>query len=242
MARLRTIKPEFWSDAAIGEVSVTARLLFIGTWNFADDHGGLDRSPKQLKAQVFPYDSIDCEPLIQELIGAGLLAEYEAGGKKYLHIKGFDKHQKVERKSLPRVPVYEDTLKTQRTLTESSPSPRGSSLGSCSLVSDQDRSGSERAPSAPQVIKSPAAEMAVAMRNLGVIVNVDHPTLRQWVIDGYTPQQVVDAANLARQRKPHPEPIPANYVDKILRAPPRAPPLSQHDRVTWRPEPDEATG
>lgn len=125
MARLRTVKPEYWTDERVGEVSVTARLLFIGTWNFADDHGGLDRSAKQLKAQVFPYDAIDCEPLIQELIGAGLLLEYEVGGKKYLHIKGFRTHQKVEKPGRPRVPLYEPQLKTQRLLPESSPSSSG---------------------------------------------------------------------------------------------------------------------
>jgi uncharacterized protein YdaU (DUF1376 family) len=90
--------------------------------------------------------------------------------------------------------------------------------------------------------KSVAAQMSVALRDLGVIVTVDHPTLRQWVTDGFTPQQVTDATALARQRKPHPEPIPANYIDRILRQPARPPPLSQLDRVTWRPPPDEATG
>lgn len=125
MARIRTVKPEFWSDERIGEVSPTARLLFIASWNFADDEGGLDRSSKQLKAQAFPYDAIDCEPLVQELIRAGLLIEYSvessgvAGRKKYLHISGFQKHQKIENKSRPRIPPYEGNGNN----AESSPSP-----------------------------------------------------------------------------------------------------------------------
>lgn len=106
MPRIRTIKPEFWTDEKLAQCCMAARLLFIATWNFADDHGGLDRSPKQLKAQAFPYDPLDCEPLIQELLGAGLLIEYEAGGKKYLHIAGFRKHQKQEKPAAPRFPVY----------------------------------------------------------------------------------------------------------------------------------------
>jgi len=110
MARIRTIKPEFWTDEKIGSVSIPARLLLVGSLNFADDHGGLDRSAKQLKAQVFPYDAIDCEPLVLELIGAGLVIEYQVADGKYLHIKGFQKHQKVDHPSkFPKTPAYECT-------------------------------------------------------------------------------------------------------------------------------------
>jgi hypothetical protein len=105
MARIRTIKPEFWIDERVGECSPTTRLLFIATWNFADDNGNLERSAKQLKAQAMPYDSIDCEDLILELIRLGLLEEYSANGNNYLHISNFDKHQKIEKKSAARHPL-----------------------------------------------------------------------------------------------------------------------------------------
>lgn len=115
MARIRTIKPEFWTDEKIGSVSIPARLLLVGALNFADDHGGLDRSAKQLKAQVFPYDAIDCEPLVLELIGAGLLIEYQVADGKYLHIKGFQKHQKVDHPSkFPKTPPYSEGSESPR--------------------------------------------------------------------------------------------------------------------------------
>lgn len=129
MARIRTIKPDFWTDETLGDCSPTARLLFIGTWNIADDYGNLERSSKQLKAQLFPYDGIDCESLVQELIRAGVLVEYSAGGKNYLHIKGFDRHQKVEKKSAPRHPVFENSEPTPQPLPDQSPTSSGSSLG-----------------------------------------------------------------------------------------------------------------
>jgi hypothetical protein len=128
MARIRTVKPDYWTDERVGECSVSARLLFIACWNFADDHGGLDRSSKQLKAQAFPYDAIDCEPLVQELLSTGLLVEYTVNSKKYLHIKGFRKHQKVEKPAKPRVPVYDDSLKSRGVLGEDSPRSSGSLL------------------------------------------------------------------------------------------------------------------
>jgi hypothetical protein len=129
VARIRTIKPDFWTDETVGECSPTARLLFIGTWNIADDYGNLQRSSKQIKAQLFPYDEIDCEALIKELISKGLVVEYESEGKKYLHIKGFDKHQKVEKKSQARFPIYEESGSTLVVLPEPSPTSSGSSLG-----------------------------------------------------------------------------------------------------------------
>jgi len=106
------IQPEFWSDEIINECSVSARLLFIATWNFADDEGNLPRSSKQIKAQAFPYDSIDCEPLIIEMIAHGLLIEYSVSDKMYLHIKNFKKHQLINRPSKPHCPLYEDSLRT----------------------------------------------------------------------------------------------------------------------------------
>src|SRR6266404_65206 len=125
MARIRTVKPEFWTDSVLTECSRDARLLFIGAWNFADDKGGLDRSAKQLKGQVFPHEELDVEPLIQELQRVGSLVEYEVDGKKYLHIKNFEKHQVINRPSPPRVPLYDSSLRTHTILPEHSVSHHG---------------------------------------------------------------------------------------------------------------------
>lgn len=124
MARIRTVKPEFWTDEVLGEVSPSARLAFIATWTFADDHGNLERSARQLKAQAFPYDAIDVEPLLAELLAVGLLVEYEVDGKKFMHIKGFGRHQKVENPSKPRHPLPDFSGSPHREVTEDSPGPQ----------------------------------------------------------------------------------------------------------------------
>lgn len=108
MARIRTVKPEFWTDEKVVECSIPARLLFIGLFNFANDKGCLERSPKRIKMQVFPADVIDCEPLIGELITHGLLMEYTVSGNRYLQIKGFSKHQKINRPSVSKIPVPDE--------------------------------------------------------------------------------------------------------------------------------------
>ena len=123
MARIRTIKPDFWSDEKLVECSTNARLLFIGSWNFADDNGNLVRSSKKLKMQVFPGDHFDCETLINELIEQGLFLEYVVNGEKYLHIKGFDKHQRIDKPQKSNIPVpkfAEHSTNAPRMLSEPS--------------------------------------------------------------------------------------------------------------------------
>lgn len=112
MARIRTIKPEFWVDEKVTELSVWARLLFIGLWNFADDDGRMEFSPKRLKMQIFPADSIDCQALVNELEAQQLVTIYEIEGQRYLQISGFSKHQKIDKRSpskLPEPPVFDES-------------------------------------------------------------------------------------------------------------------------------------
>jgi hypothetical protein len=122
MGRIRTIKPEFWTDDKVVECEIPARLLFLGMLNFADDNGNLERSSKKLKMQIYPGDSIDVEPLVHSLITHGLLTEYSLKGRLYLHINGFAKHQRINRPSNGLVPppseadnapvLTEDSLRT----------------------------------------------------------------------------------------------------------------------------------
>ena len=115
MARIRTIKPDFWTDEDIVECSVSARLFFIGLLNFADDNGNLVYSAKKLKMQIFPGDSFDCEPLIYELITHGLLIEYSVNGERFLNIKGFKRHQVINRRSKTSIPEPDFSDKEQKT-------------------------------------------------------------------------------------------------------------------------------
>lgn len=114
MARIRTVKPEFWTDEKVVECSIPARLLFIGLFNFANDMGCLERSPKRLKMQIFPADMIDCEPLLIELITNGLLSEYSVNGVNYLQIKGFLKHQKINRPSATKIPIPPEFTESEK--------------------------------------------------------------------------------------------------------------------------------
>lgn len=99
MARIRTIKPEFWTSEQVAECSANARLLFIGLWNFCDDGGRHPDSAMRLKMEVFPADAIsadDIEVMLGQLIEAELLERYAAQGKDWLQVTGWH-HQRIDK-------------------------------------------------------------------------------------------------------------------------------------------------
>jgi hypothetical protein len=104
MARIRTIKPEFFTSETIAGLPVPARLTFIGLWTEADDYGNLLDNPRLLKGHIWPLDDdmtpTDMSLHIQVLVDAGLIDRYhDADGKKLLHIRSWDEHQKMNRKA-----------------------------------------------------------------------------------------------------------------------------------------------
>jgi hypothetical protein len=99
MARIRTIKPEFFSHELLGGKSAHARLLAIGLLTLADCEGRLRWVPMQIHAQVFPWEaSVKIETLLMELIDASYLVHYEVDGKRYVQITNFRKHQRLSGK------------------------------------------------------------------------------------------------------------------------------------------------
>lgn len=115
MARIRSIKPDFWTSEQVMECSPIARLLFVGMWNFADDHGRLPANPKTIKAQIFPADENitgeNVRRMIDELSTNGLVQVYVADEKEYLFVTGWH-HQKIDKRQAakyPEPPPYQST-------------------------------------------------------------------------------------------------------------------------------------
>jgi len=55
MARIRTIKPDFWRDESLAMVSPEACLLAIGLLNHCDDEGYFNANPKLVESDIFPF-------------------------------------------------------------------------------------------------------------------------------------------------------------------------------------------
>ena len=95
MARIRYIKPEFFTDEDLVALSPVHRLAFAGLWCYADKSGRLEYRPQFLKAMIFPYEQVDMVKIITELSEAKpFLVVYEVSDKKYIQITNWSKHQK----------------------------------------------------------------------------------------------------------------------------------------------------
>ena len=124
MARDRTLPSDFWTWEAVIDCSMTARLLFLGLWNFADDHGVQPLRPRTIRMQVFPGDAIGDEAvraLIDELVGRGLVRVFTVEGQEYLSVIHWEQIQRVSRRARHRYPADPTKPAPVEPVTPSSP-------------------------------------------------------------------------------------------------------------------------
>lgn len=105
MARIRNIKPDFWTDEKLVELEPWERLLFIGIWNFVDDEGYMPYSPKRITMQIFPGDSLEVSRGLQNLISIGALTLYDSTSGQVLKVTNWEKHQKVSNPTKSKYPL-----------------------------------------------------------------------------------------------------------------------------------------
>lgn len=111
MARIRSIKPEFWKSETIASLPFRDRLTFIGLWSYVDDNGvGFD-SYKLISAELFGLEDDPREvrdntrECLARLADARLITRYTLDGKRYIRITNWDEHQRIDRPNKPRYPL-----------------------------------------------------------------------------------------------------------------------------------------
>lgn len=107
MARIRTIKPEFFTSLTIADLPYTARLTFIGLWTQVDDEGRYEYDPRLVRAALWPLDDRSIEDVMND-VGAltehSLIVHYEVDGREYLQVNGWAEHQKINRPQPSKLP------------------------------------------------------------------------------------------------------------------------------------------
>ena len=78
MARIRTIKPEFFTSEDIVSLSPLARLLYIALWCESDKEGRMVWKPATFKLRYLPGDNCDVLALCEEILERGLVKLYGA--------------------------------------------------------------------------------------------------------------------------------------------------------------------
>ena len=106
MARIRTIKPEFFVDEELQDLEASnpgayCMLVFAGLWGSADREGRFEWRPRKLKLSILPYLEYDLNNTLNILLDHGYLVRYEIEGKQYGAIKNWSRHQIVSRDEPP---------------------------------------------------------------------------------------------------------------------------------------------
>jgi hypothetical protein len=106
LARIRTIKPDFFTNEGMSTVSEAAQLLAGGLLCYADDEGYFNAHPGLVKAAVFPLRE-PSEPVADCLSALVRIGYIRLGtgrdGKRYGHILKFNEHQKVSHPYASRI-------------------------------------------------------------------------------------------------------------------------------------------
>jgi len=110
MARIRSIKPEFFTSETLAKVSISARLTFIGLWTYVDDNGvGVDND-RLISAALYPLEDDPLETLrrvsedLRQLSTVNVISRYVVDGRKYVFISNWVEHQKISHPGKPRFP------------------------------------------------------------------------------------------------------------------------------------------
>ncbi|MEE2058950.1 hypothetical protein [Rhodococcus artemisiae] len=124
MARIRTLKPEFWDSPSTAQADLAVRLTFMAMWNWADDSGHGTANMKELEAFVFPNDDVAELPrksrgnsadaagtwrsfaeVCGEVSEAYGVVFYRVSGRPYYEIPNFKRHQSKDFRPTSKYPL-----------------------------------------------------------------------------------------------------------------------------------------
>jgi hypothetical protein len=246
MARARNIKPGFFTNEELVELPFATRLLFIGLWTIADREGRLEDKPKRIKMNLFPADEINVDEALNELQASGFLARYELDGSRFIQVLAFRKHQNPHKdEKASSIPAMGEHGASTVQAPESncgnpadspipdSPKPEpltttGASAPGGGGDDDPHEAWSPKAAPLParQPLpepNSPALDLTLALRPLGVSALSTHPTVIAWADAGVTVDVLAEAVRMARETKGTATLSPnylAPIVERLLNPPP----------------------
>ena len=115
MARIRTIKPEFFRHEGLFEAEIKyklpLRISFAGLWTACDREGRFKWKPRALKLDVLPYDELDFSRVLDALLTCGFIVKYEKDGEYFGCIPSWHTHQVINNREMESVlPSIEESI------------------------------------------------------------------------------------------------------------------------------------
>lgn len=108
MARIRSIKPDFFASEDVSALPLRARLTWIGLWTQCDDHGRTKDVVRLIKAAVWPLDDVTLSDIEEDLItlaDARRIVRYTRDGKGFLAVVNWHVHQAINKPSASQYPA-----------------------------------------------------------------------------------------------------------------------------------------
>ena len=111
MARIRTIKPDFFRHEALQDLEIAhpgkyPMMVFEGLWGHCDNKGRFEWKPRILKLDILPFLPFDMEETLKILADSKMVSRYSVDGKEYGEIPTFEKHQRLSGKELTEGEKY----------------------------------------------------------------------------------------------------------------------------------------
>lgn len=115
MARIRTIKPEFFRHEGLQDLEAAnpgkhVMLTFAALWGHCDKAGRFEWRPRTLKLDILPFLDFDMRETLETLRRAGFILKYVIDGKEYGEINSFEKHQRISGKEAQEPEKYPEPV------------------------------------------------------------------------------------------------------------------------------------
>lgn len=131
MARIRTIKPEFFRHEGLydaeRETGLPLRVAFAGLWTSADREGRFKWKPRELKLDCLPHDEIDFSRVLDALTTRGFIQKYTVDGCDYGCIPSWHEHQVINNREMasnfPKPPEIKEKLTRAPRVPDACPTP-----------------------------------------------------------------------------------------------------------------------
>lgn len=126
MARIRTVKPGYFTHPSIVVLTPWARLLLLSLLTQADDGGRLYDQPRKIGGNAFgDDDDVDTEQLLEELRENGRIVRYRAGDRRCIQIVGFRDHQAISKPKASDIPGPAESGTAPGAVRDTTGSPPG---------------------------------------------------------------------------------------------------------------------
>jgi hypothetical protein len=126
MARIRTVKPDFFRHEKLQDLEVKnpglyIMLVFQGLWTLCDSKGKFIFKPRTIKLDILPFIPFDIDRTLSILIDNSFIDKYTVEGKDYGRIPSFNEHQRLTGKELSEGEKYPDPTTTDPVIKGESP-------------------------------------------------------------------------------------------------------------------------